>query len=189
MRKIIYTCGAIDLVTKEEASGWREKVEEWASDEGITIINPVKTELYGLLHDQRHIRTFIIKPDIQLLLDSDAVIARICSNSGNGTLAELAVALWANIPVYYYLPTDEDSFARIPDLVDRTYSHTLIGKGRRFWYRSLEDVAAAAFRRVREDSKEEAKEAEEEEEVCQGQEAESTTATVTQRGCPHCGGD
>jgi len=101
---------------------WREEITKWLEDRGDTALDPTlkerdtrkdiildvkKEENIDLLRSM--LRKEVISPDIQMVFDSDALIAYIDREKVYGTVAELFLGYFLDKPclVVYSIPREK----------------------------------------------------------------------------------
>lgn len=113
-----YLAGPISWVSVKEAVTWRDMMEEFLASIGHEAVNPMKkypvpagekkkvekSIMWERDEEAReYLRRRIINPDLELLDQSDGIIASIPRYSV-GTSAELMYAYLNNMPVYIVTP-------------------------------------------------------------------------------------
>lgn len=120
-----YLAGPISWVSVEEAVRWRDMIEDFLDKIGHEAANPMKkypvpagekkkvekSIMWERDEEAReYLRRRIINPDIELLDQSDGVIAYIPRYSV-GTSAELMYAYLNNMPVYIVTPMPREKWS------------------------------------------------------------------------------
>lgn len=105
----VYLAGAVEKC-EDNGIGWRTEINGLLKCAGRVVspvwpptLAPGVTASYAKIRaDDTLWRRDVVTPDLEALLGCNAVLVRLCPLCGAGTLAEVAVALWARIPVFWW---------------------------------------------------------------------------------------
>lgn len=94
----VYTAGAIDRVSVEEASGWRRQVAEALGRVGIPVLDPMSQSIEGLTPMQ------VYAQNQALLEQADVVLAELVAPTLHyGTVVEVEWAVAHGVPVVAWI--------------------------------------------------------------------------------------
>lgn len=101
----IYTAGAISWVN-EQYAGWRAQIDDRL--DGVTFLHP--TETYN--EYEGHRRAGCVTEDINMVEESDGVVALVSKPEQIGTVTEVVHAVTNGIPVLLLITTDQWDYDR-----------------------------------------------------------------------------